>query len=122
MTQSEIKKLASEMVGDGGTPNKFFVTSSPYIKVYDEEDYGYIDELIENCDVNAIETFGPFDTYEEAKEAYLDIELDVDAGIGSVIIEDRECGTVCERFLKKIVRVDYVEDEYEDHHNHFYNK
>ena len=31
MTQSEIKTLASEIIGDGQLPNKFFVTTSPFV-------------------------------------------------------------------------------------------
>ena len=46
MTQAEIKKLASEIIGDGQTPNMWFVTSGPYVMVKnDEGDYDY--ELIE---------------------------------------------------------------------------
>ena len=35
MTQQEIKKLASEIIGDGQLPNKFFVTESSNILIRD---------------------------------------------------------------------------------------
>ena len=31
MTQQEIQKMATEIIGDGQSPNKWFVTQSPYI-------------------------------------------------------------------------------------------
>lgn len=115
MTQSEIKALASEMVGDGESPNKFFVTSTSYIKAYEDHSFSLCDELLEGCSTATDETVGPFDTYEEARVAYEDIDLDADIGIGSAIIEDREYGIICEKFLKKIVSITYVEDEYNDY-------
>jgi len=35
MTQSEIKALASEIIGDGQLPNKFFVTTGPWVTIVD---------------------------------------------------------------------------------------
>jgi hypothetical protein len=117
MTQAEVKKLASEIIGDGQSPNQWFVTTSPYVKVYNEEVYGYDDKRLEGYDrVDDIYTHGPFDTYAEAVECFDDQELDVDYGVGQVCIEDRECGTVTEKWLKEKVTVVYEEDMHDDSH------
>lgn len=114
MTQQEIKKMASEIVGDGQSPNKWFVTAGPYILVT-QSDYSYSEfELIDGFDDSNVNTYGPFDTYEEAVECYEDQELYVDAGVGQVFIEDRQCGTVREKWLTKKMVVEYVEDEVDD--------
>ena len=36
MTQAEKKLLATQIVGDGQSPNRFFVTTSPYVTIVDE--------------------------------------------------------------------------------------
>jgi hypothetical protein len=113
MTQVEIKKLASEIIGDGELPNKFFVTETAYILVRDE--FGGADyEPIEGYNADSSYTFGPFDTYEEALAAYNESELDFHDGVGSVQIEDRLTGTIQEKNLEKIVRIDYSYVEYDD--------
>ena len=117
--QTLTKQLAREMVGDGQTPNMWFVTYGPHIAVHDG-DYGYDFELIEGYDENIdTETFGPFTSYEGALRAYNKIELSFDYGVGQAFIEDRECGTVTEKWLYKRVRTEYVEDEY-DNSKRFY--
>jgi hypothetical protein len=114
MTQQEIKELARNMVGDGGTPNKWFVTYGPYVKV-PNEDCGYHDELIDGYnDTEDVFTYGPFDTYEEAVECYEDQELYEAIGVGSVMIEDRQCGVVREKWLRKTMVVEYEEEEIDD--------
>jgi hypothetical protein len=66
--------LAKELVGDGKTPNIWFVTSSAYIMV--REDYDCSDyELLEGYSEKDSETFGPFYSYEKACDKYDDIEL-----------------------------------------------
>lgn len=113
MTQQEIKKLASEIIGDGQLPNKFFVTESPMILVTDEfanRDY----EPIEGYEDADSYTFGPFDTYEEALAAYNESDLDSGEGIGSVMIEDRLTGTIQEKVLEKVVTVEYSYTEFND--------
>ena len=119
MTQSEIKKLASEIVGDGGTPNKWFVTVSPYIK-YTIEDYETYDECLSGFDPEGT-TYGPFDTYEAANDCYGDHCLDEYEGVGSVFIEDRQNGTVKEKWLTKRNVVTYTEDEHDWSKQTFYN-
>lgn len=118
MTQQEIKELARNMVGDGGTPNKWFVTTTPYIAVeVDSSTRGeaHSFELIDGYDKDKDAcTYGPFDTYEDAVDCYDAESLDVDAGVGQVLIEDRECGTVREKWLTKTMVVEYVEDEVDD--------
>jgi hypothetical protein len=119
MKQNEqAKEMAKEIVGDGQTPNLWFVTYGPYIAVPDEEGYDF--ELIEGRDANT-DTFtqGPFTSYKEALEAYDEIELSFDYGVGQAFIEDRECGTITEKWLHKRIRTEYVQDEY-DNSKRFY--
>ena len=121
MTQQEIKKLASEIIGDGQLPNKFFVTESPNILVTNEfgdKDY----ETIEGYEDKWAYTFGPFDTYEEALAAYNDSDLDFHDGVGSIMIEDRLTGTIQEKALEKVVRIDYSYVEYDDSKRFGYKK
>lgn len=102
MTQKEIREMASEMIGDGGTPNKYFVTRTPmcFLNPKDEEMsvipsfFGMVDESIFT---------EVFDTLEEAENAFNDIELDFEAGVGQVAIEDRETGIVSEKILRATV-------------------
>jgi hypothetical protein len=120
MKQNEqAKQMAKEIVGDGQTPNLWFVTYGPYIAVHDG-DMSYDFELIEGYDESKdTYTEGPFTSYEEALKAYDEIELSFDYGVGQAFIEDRECGTVTEKWLYKKVRTEYVEDEY-DNSKRFY--
>jgi len=101
--QTLTKQLAREMVGDGQIPNLWFVTYGPY----DENKDTY--------------TYGPFASYKDALKHYDEIELSFDYGIGQAFIEDRECGTITEKWLHKRVRIDYVQDEY-DNSKRFYEK
>ena len=113
MIQEQIKQMAREMVGDGGAPNKWFVTYGPYVMVYKdgERDYELIEGYNENEDVF---TYGPFDTYEDAVECYDEQELYARIGIGQVMIEDRQCGVVREKWLTKRMVVEYEEEELDD--------
>ena len=116
MTQDQIKQMAREMVGDGGTPNKWFVTYGPRVRVLNEDDSFIGDyELIEGYNENEdVFTYGPFDTYEEAVECYHEQELYAGIGIGQVTIEDRSCGTIREKWLTKRMVVEYEEEELDD--------
>lgn len=112
MTQAEIKKLASEIVGDGGSPNQFFVTVSPYFKL--QEGWDLEDQVLKGFNEEIdMEMFGPFDTLEDAMICYDEQELDADEGVGQVFIEDRETGTIKEKFLVGRKAMVYHEDEYE---------
>ena len=112
MTQQEIKKLASEIIGDGQLPNKFFVTTGPYITVVDE--YGDLDsELLDGYTANDTVT-EVFDTYEEANEYFNSIELDIYDGTAQAMLEDRLTGQIKEISLKKILKVDYIETGHSD--------
>ena len=115
MKQNEqAKQMAKEIVGDGQTPNLWFVTYGPYIAVYDG-DMSYDFELIEGRDANTdTYTEGPFPSYEAALRCYNKIELSFDYGVGQAFIEDRECGTVTEKWLHKRIITDYVQDEYDN--------
>jgi len=118
MTQQEIQKMATEMIGDGQSPNKWFVTQSAWVKYYPT--YGVLDsKLIPGWSEKDTHT-EVFDSYEEACEAYDDGVLDISFGLGSVMIEDREIGVVKERWLTEKLVVEYYEDEHDD--SYFYEK
>lgn len=113
MTQQEIKAMAREMVGDGGTPNKWFVTTGPYYRPnISDPDWEF--ELIPGFTEKDAYTQGPFDTYEDAVACYDAESLYMDNGVGQVFIEDRQCGQVKEKWLTKRVVVEYEEDEVDD--------
>lgn len=106
MTQAEKKVLASEIIGDGQTPNKFFVTTGPWVTVVDEfgdQDSELLDGYTENDTFTEV-----FDTYEEARDYFDKIELDIYDGTAQILLEDRLTGVIREESLEKIVKVDYV--------------
>jgi hypothetical protein len=107
ITNKEAKELAAQIVGDGQTPNKFFVTTYPHIVITDESGDPYTEQLIDGYTDEDIIT-NVFDTYEDA-EYYLDnvVDLDINSGVGSAIIEDRLTGTINEIYLEKVVEVTY---------------
>jgi hypothetical protein len=107
MTQAEIKALASEIIGDGQMPNKFFVTTSPWVTIVDE----YGDQESELLDgYTADDTWTQvFDTYEEANDHFQRIELDIYDGTAQVCIEDRLTGQIKEISLQKVIKVDYIQ-------------
>jgi len=120
MTQTEKKALATEMVGDGQTPNKFFVTTLPNITVV--EDFGDVNhELLDGFSEEDTET-EVFDTYEEAKEYFESLELDHYSGVGQILLEDRLTGIIIERSLEKIVSFDYTQREFNDAKQFGYEK
>jgi hypothetical protein len=113
MTNEQAKAMAREMIGDGETPNKFFVTSSPYYMVSDESGDIVESELLDGFDHNYSET-KVFDTLEDAETYYNEVHLDIYEGVGSVTIEDRLTGQIKEKSLEKIVRVEYMFRETDD--------
>jgi len=116
---SSPKELARELVGDSKTPNVWFVTYSAYIMV--REDFYTSDfELLNGYSKKDSETFGPFYSYQEACDKYDDIDLDPDCGIGQAFIEDRLIGTVKEKYLEKVIKVDYSFNEHDE--SKFYKK
>jgi hypothetical protein len=121
MTQKEIKALASEIIGDGQTPNKFFVTTGPWVTVVDEfgnQESQLLDGFTEEDSFTKV-----FDTYEEAEEYYNEVDIDIwYNGIGSVMIEDRKTGTIKEMSLQKIVTTSYSLIEHDDSKQFGYKK
>ena len=117
MNQAEIKKLASEIIGDGQDPNKFFVTFSPYIQVETDGDFEYDSEILEGYGEDDTIT-SVFDSYEDANNYYDSIDLDPHEGRGSVMIEDRKTGTIKEKMITKVLVIDYSYNEY-DHSKMF---
>lgn len=118
LTQQDIKTLASDIIGDGDDKNIWFVTESSHVLVNTNGDCNY--ETLQGYEDGNATTYGPFLTYKSACEAYNNIELDAEYGIGQVTIEDRQIGTVKEKFLRKQVVTKFVEDEHDD--SSFYGK
>lgn len=107
MTQPEIKALASEIIGDGQLPNKFFVTTAPWVTIVDEfGDQGF--EMLEGFNESDIWT-EVFDTYEDANKYFESIELDIYHGTAQILLEDRKTGVIKEVSLEKVIKVDYVQ-------------
>jgi hypothetical protein len=107
MTQAEIKALASEIIGDGQLPNKFFVTTEPWVTIVDE--FGDKEsELLDGFYESDIWT-QVFDTYEEANKHFESIELDIHDGTAQIVLEDRKTGVIKEVSLQKVVKIDYVQ-------------
>jgi hypothetical protein len=107
MTQSEIKALASEIIGDGQLPNKFFVTTGPWVTIVDEfgdQESELIDGFYESDTWTQV-----FDTYEEANKHFESIELDIYDGTAQILLEDRLTGVIKDVSLEKVVKIDYVQ-------------
>lgn len=114
------KDLASEIIGDGKSPNVWFVTQSAYYMKYKD---GYGESFIldgYDAPEEYSEMYGPFFTYSDACAKYDEIELDHYDGVGTVTIEDRVIGVVKEKFLEERITVDYSYNEVDD--SKFYNK
>lgn len=111
LSEAQIKELAREIIGDGKDPNKFFVTVSPYFTVENEDDFE--SELLDGYTDKDTET-RLFDTFEQANEYYNSVDLDPYAGVATVMIEDRKTGTIKQKELTKVVRVDYSYREIND--------
>jgi hypothetical protein len=114
------KDLASEIIGDGKSPNVWFVTQSAYYMKY-KDGYGesfVLDGYDAPEEYNKM--YGPFFSYKAACDQYDEIELDHYDGVGTVTIEDRVIGVVKEKFLEERITVDYSYNEVDD--SKFYNK
>ena len=126
LSQAQISELAKEIVGDGKSPNKFFVTVSPYFTV-DNDEHGdpynmeLESELLDGYTKDDTKT-RLFDTFEQANEYYNSVDLDPHAGVGSVMIEDRKTGIIKQKELTNVVRVDYSYNEYDDSKQFGYTK
>jgi hypothetical protein len=107
MTQKEIQKLATEIIGDGQKPNKFFVSINPYFTNGQDEGFDLL-EGFQDTDSSIY----VFDTLEEAQACYDNNELDPEYGVGTVTIEDRLIGTVKEKQLELYMKPTWVNREY----------
>ena len=120
-SNQEAREMARELVGDGQTPNLWFVTHGPFIIEGDGDNAVF--ELIEGYDPDKdTTTMGPFASYAEARACYDETDPDYEYGIGQVFIEDRLCGTVTEKYLEKIVKIDYSYVEHDDSKLFYKNK
>lgn len=117
LSEEQIEDLAKEMVGDGQSPNKWFVSTSPWIVYYIPNDTEPYTKLLDDTTSESKSIYGPFDTYEAALECYNNIDLDSEDGIGQVFIEDRLTGTVKEKWLEEKMTVKYIQQEYSDYSN-----
>ena len=117
-TAKLVKDLASEIIGDGKSPNVWFVTQSPYYMKY-KDGYGesFLLDGFDAADYSVM--FGPFFSYKAACDQYDEIELEAYDGVGTVTIEDRKIGVVKEKFLEERITVDYSYNEIDD--SKFYN-
>jgi len=113
---SAVKLLASEIIGDGQSPNIWFVTESSNIIC---EESGF-DENLPNFENEESTTYGPFYSYADACKKYESIDLSAEYGVGKVCIEDREIGIVKEKVLEKVIKIVYIEREYDD--SDYYSK
>lgn len=111
-------KMALDKIGDGEDPNMFFVTTT--------NDYLYTDKDGELCyywddpkkaphkieDHIIRETFGPYQTFDQAKKKAEEVELSEDLGPRRVTIDDRLEGPgLYERVMKAEVRIIWQEKE-----------
>lgn len=96
MNKKEIQDLATQIVGDGKTPNKYFVSISPYY--LDLPNGGYV--LMEGYDEQKNFLVEMFDTQEEAQDFYDKQDLSDENGVGIVTMEDRLLGTIKEKTLQ----------------------
>ena len=111
-TKRLLNELATDIVGDGKSPNVFFVsTSTQFLRCKDGECEYF---TLEGYDSDYRETYGPFYSYVSACEKYDELELDPYDGVGSVVIEDRKIGTVKEKFLEERITVDFTYGEHDD--------
>jgi hypothetical protein len=112
------KDLAMNIIGDGKSPNVWFVTQSPYFMKYKD---GYGESfLLDGFDASEYSVmFGPFFSYKDACAQYNEIDLEPYDGVGTVTIEDRTIGVVKEKFLEERITVDYAYNEVDD--SKFYN-
>lgn len=118
LSQEQINELAMQIIGDGKDPNKFFVTVSPYFTV-DNNEFGrpanmeFETELLDGY-TDKDKEIRFFDTFEQANEYYNSVDLDPHSGVGTVVIEDRKTGTIKQKELTKVVRIDYSYCEIDD--------
>lgn len=120
MTNLEKKQLASEIVGDGQLPNKFFVTTGPWVTIVDEygdQEFELLDGYNEDDTVTEV-----FDTYEDADKYFSSIELDIYDGTAQILLEDRLTGVIKDVSLQKTVKVDYVQMGHSDAKRFGYEK
>jgi hypothetical protein len=97
--------LATKMVGDGGSPNIYFVTRG-FSGLFHKDDWIPIPGR-----VGKSETFFMTEDLREAYEAAKDVELDIE-GWTEVLIEDRKNGVVYQRVLTfKPYEKEFIDDD-----------
>ena len=103
-----IEEKASKMIGDGKTPNRYWVSvSSDYNYLHNEDGAScidYIGDIIKDWqkDYSKGKMIGMFNSYTKAKECAESFEIGEeyeDFTINRITIEDRLQGQVCETVL-----------------------
>jgi hypothetical protein len=111
----EAAAMAKKEVGDGKEPNHFFVTkSNDYLYTLDNEVKWYSDDHksapIQVEDQIEVETFGPYNTLDDAMKTADKIDLTETTGPRYVMVEDRKTGQVYEKYLKAEMRLSWNEE------------
>lgn len=113
-TKKTANKLATEIVGDGKKPNKWFVTIG----------YGWYwipgkEHMVQAK--NSLESVSIlFNSKEDAEECFRGIPLGIAVSkvsgttIGQVIIEDRANGVIAEKFIRQRENGTFYKSEYWD--------
>lgn len=110
-SQEALRDMVRTYVGDGGTPNMFFITLSPHVRIYNQfGDWDY--ELADGANHDDFTHYGPYMDYATARKAFDEVELY--GTETSVMLEDRKTGTIVERSLEKVIVTEYHETCYDD--------
>lgn len=105
-SQAAIRDMMISYIGDGQSPNMFFVTVSPYVR-YKDGDWGYNYKLADGATDEDFTYYGPFMDYATARKEF--DEVDLYGTEASVTLEDRLTGTIAERYLEEVVTIEYSE-------------
>jgi hypothetical protein len=114
------ERAASQMVGDGQLPNRYFVTAATDYYVEGAEGRDWASQHRRDvADRMESQTWGPFETYREARETFDAIDLaEPSARHRQVwttkIIEDRLSGELAEQTMSEYMRPRYEAEFHED--------
>lgn len=106
-------KNAREMVGDGKTPNMFWVTVSNDYMIDTEEGIDYASSHGDES-YKAAKTIGEYTDIKDALNAADEVILNENDGPRYLMIEDRQYGTVYERYLHKQIKTIWEEEVNDD--------
>jgi len=114
---SKVKKMARDMVGDGKTPNKYFLSiSNDYDVLEGSEIYG-ADEVLKKFKSQGkmIDVYDSYSTAKAEADSFVLGKKSNGVLVRRVTIEDRISGVVYERVkLLNLTTIESSEDERED--------